>query len=53
MVNMAKEKKIQDCFKLEKSIKERAERVAKQVGMAKSTLYRVAVIKYIESIEKV
>lgn len=45
---MAKEKKIQDCFKLEKSIKERAERVAKHIGMAKSTLYRVALIEYLD-----
>jgi len=47
-----KDKKIQDCFKLEASIKDRAEKAAAKTGMSKSTLYRVAVIKYIESIEK-
>lgn len=45
---MAKAKKIQDCFKLEKEIRERAERAAKQIGMAKSTLYRVALIEYLD-----
>lgn len=44
--------KIQDCFKIEKKLREGAEELAKAKGMSRSTLYRLAIIEFIERNKK-
>jgi DNA-binding Xre family transcriptional regulator len=42
----------QDCFKIEKKLKEEAKELAKAKGMSRSTLYRLAIIEFIERNKK-
>jgi len=40
--------KDQDCFKIEKALKKQADDFAKSKGMSRGTLYRTAIIEYMQ-----
>jgi DNA-binding phage protein len=39
--------KIQDCFKIDKALRDEVSKVAKAKGMSRATLYRLAIIEFL------
>lgn len=44
--------KVQDCFKIEEELKERAQKQSKADGCSRASVYRKALIDYLEKVEK-